>query len=476
MAHTASIPAEALTLVHEIEGWLSDREAGLLYGLAREASGPIVEIGSHAGRSTAALALGSMNGGGQPIYAIDSFVGVPSRHGRQAAASSADRLRANLDRAGVNGVVTVIPETSLAALTSGTLPKQCGLLFVDGDHDRAARDLDMYLPRVAAGGVVVLHDFGGQEPGVIEAAEAHLFSRPQAWRVLRRCDSCLVARKQQTCRKTVMLGIPASQLHYAAHRAILQASFGAHAVVVEQSGHGWDDMNELWVRGLNAARQGEVTHFAMLHADVAPHAGWLDCLLAELEDNAADLISTVVPIKDARGLTTCGLGDRRDPWSAHRRLTMREIMRIPETFDVGDACLNFSVQDHWRLPGTDNVYLLHNTGCWAANLTNQQWYETEGPLGQLVASFQFPIRARKLIDGTIRHERESEDWYFSRRIAELPLQTAVTRKVELSHIGEAYHPNFIPWGEWDCDLGTAARWQRTECGVRSSECGVSEAA
>src|SRR5690606_34352437 len=60
-----------------IDGWLTDGEASALHRLAAEASGPVVEIGSWRGRSTAALALGSMSGSKQPVYAVDDFKGVP---------------------------------------------------------------------------------------------------------------------------------------------------------------------------------------------------------------------------------------------------------------------------------------------------------------------------------------------------------------------------------------------------------------
>ena len=64
----------AIRMALAIEGWLSAREAGLLYDLARAARQPIVEIGCWRGRSTAALALGSAAGHRQPIYCIDPFL------------------------------------------------------------------------------------------------------------------------------------------------------------------------------------------------------------------------------------------------------------------------------------------------------------------------------------------------------------------------------------------------------------------
>ena len=71
--------------------------------------------------------------------------------------------------------------------------------------------------------------------------------------------------------------------------------------------------NSLWCTALKRG----VTHFAMLHADIRPDRNWLDVMLAELQRTGADLVSVVTPIKDARGLTSTGIGHPEIPWSVY---------------------------------------------------------------------------------------------------------------------------------------------------------------
>src|SRR5215831_14532123 len=58
------------------------------------------------------------------------------------------------------------------------------------------------------------------------------------------------------------------------------------------------NFNALWCAALNGRSTTGFSHFAMLHADTAPAAGWLDTLLSELEAHDLDVVSVVSPIKD----------------------------------------------------------------------------------------------------------------------------------------------------------------------------------
>ena len=62
-------------LIQHIDGWLTDEEAKLLYKLAKNCKGVIVEIGSWKGKSTICMAKGSKAGNNVKIYAIDPHVG-----------------------------------------------------------------------------------------------------------------------------------------------------------------------------------------------------------------------------------------------------------------------------------------------------------------------------------------------------------------------------------------------------------------
>ena len=425
----------AWSKVSAIDGWLSRSEASVLFDKAARAQGPIVEIGSFQGRSTAALALGAMAGSGQPVYAVDSFVGDGGR-----ANCSPEILRRNLDGAGINGLVRIVPKASHEA--AGEIP-ECDLLFVDGGHDleSVSRDLSLYLPRVRERGHVILHDCDDLHPGVLGAIERHI--QPTEWRTRQRADSALVFEKRPTEQKTVYLGFPGRTLMWSAAKGFMQATLGAHEVFVDNSATGWDDMNQLWTRGLNAAAKGQITHFAMLHSDVCPTAGWLDVLANELDDLDADMISVVQAIKDERGLTSCGVGNPDAPWQAFRRFTVKELMDMPETFSIADT------------PHPDK-YLLHNTGCLLIDLRKRLWRHTDD--GILRCTFNFPLAARLQPDGMFEHLRESEDWYFSRQAASLGARTYATRKVQTWHVGESGYSNTGYWGKWEHDEHTRHRW------------------
>jgi hypothetical protein len=437
----------AMRAVSKIDGWLSPHEAITLYEAARTANGPIIEIGSWRGRSTAALALGSMAGNQQPVYAIDSFVGVsatdrPTCFGAKADSSSPEILRANLDAAGVNGLVRIVPKASYQAV--GEVP-DCGLLFIDGDHSyRNVRlDLEMYAPKVKLGGKIVLHDCHDADPGVAQAADEYL--TPDKWRCRWRVDTAVVWERRDSVRHRVLLGFPGNSLNYGAAKGLWEATLGAHDVYHEQSGMGWDDMNRLWCFALNQAQKGKFTHFAMLHSDITPSPGWIDLLSDELDDRDGDLISAVAALKNEDGLTSCGIGDKDDTWTPFRRFTTHELMELPETFGIEDT-------DY------PDRYLLHNTGCWLADLRKPLW-RTVDDNNCLVADFSFPIRGLMLPTGEIVHQRESEDWHFSRMIAELGAKTYATRRVSTIHFGQKGYRNDYAWGRMKFDEATEGKWR-----------------
>lgn len=435
--------SESLSAVSRIDGWLSDNEMSALYDHAQRAQGPIVEIGSCFGRSTAALALGSMAGNHQSVYAVDSFVGVhpgdrPTNNGEQPGwgPSSPEKLRANLDAAGVNGLVRIIPKPSYEAFDD--VPDEIDLLFIDGAHDYQSvkADIGLYAPKVRIGGKVILHDATMADPGVLQALDETLTADIKRWQPVRRVDSAVIfERRAEMERFRIALAMPGPSLNYGAAIGLLTASQGLHDITPKNSGNGFDDMNTLWVDALNMAHRGEITHFAMLHSDINPSQGWIDILASEMQRTGADLVSTVVAMKDWRGLTSTGVGDSADPWNAFRRFTIREIHDLlPETFSITET------------PHPEK-YLLHNTGCWLADLRNPAWRTVDSE-NKLIATLSFPISAELMPDGTIEHRRESEDWYFSRMLSRLPLKTVATRKVSATHYGTTPYANDKPWGEY----------------------------
>lgn len=443
----------AIQAARKIDGWLTDQEAGALFDLAFSAKGPIVEVGSHFGRSTSALALGSMAGNGHPVYAVDSFIGVAPSDRVTAngvnpgwGSSSPEILRANLDKVGVNGLVKIVAKPSSEALAD--LPEQIGAVFIDGDHSKEAATADLvnYLGRLQPGGSAMIHDVTPHDPGVVEAVDDVVMAHAGDWRLHGRVDSAIVITKTKQTPRSVCVAFPGVSFCPGTVQGALQMSLsGIHSLQSSFSSNGFDDFNIVWAQALNAFEAGSVTHFAMLHSDVVPQPGWLDVLLGEIEELKADVVSCVIPIKDGRGVTSTGIGNPACRWAPFRRFTMHEIMEMPSTFSISDT----------EYP---DKFLLHNTGCWVCDLRSPIFRQTDKN-GNAECYFNFPTAVRRGEDGRWVHYRESEDWFFSKKLAKLGAKTYATRKVSLFHRGAAEYSNHEAWGAYkNGDEDTRVNW------------------
>jgi hypothetical protein len=195
------------------------------------------------------------------------------------------------------------------------------------------------------------------------------------------------------------------------------------------------NFNLLWCQALNSRREKELTHFAMHHADIGSPPGWLDTILAEMERVDADMMSVVVPIKDKRGLSSTAVFDNKT--QEIKRLTMKEIFTLPETFTIEDAghFLNDTADQDKRL--------LLNTGLWAIRFDDKR-----------VEQLSFTINDQIINDsGRFKAHVFSEDWLFSLKAHDLGLRLFATRKVPVTHQGGAWFNNREPWGTWDIDHG-----------------------
>jgi hypothetical protein len=88
------------------------------------------------------------------------------------------------------------------------------------------------------------------------------------------------------------------------------------------------------------------------------------------------------------------------------------------------------------------VVLLHNTGCWVADVRKPLFHE-EDDEGCLKAYFTINDRIRR--QGPDRKwvpDVEPEDWFFSRRLHDLGAKTFITRKVVTQHYGLATMDNY----------------------------------
>jgi hypothetical protein len=179
--------------------------------------------------------------------------------------------------------------------------------------------------------------------------------------------------------------------------------------------------NSLWCDALN--EREHFSEFCMLHDDVSPiEPGWLDVLNEERIKAKADVISTVIPIKDDRGLTSIAMWNPTT--NRMTRITMTQACKFPKTFD-GKAA------------GYPGCVVLPNTGLWLCDFT-KPWVE----------KVTFTIRDRnfKASDGTWVTQCFSEDWHFGIQAYHLGLKVVASSAVKVIHHGTFKYPNFEPWG------------------------------
>jgi hypothetical protein len=232
---------------------------------------------------------------------------------------------------------------------------------------------------------------------------------------------------------SVFLAVP----HYAslvpqALAGLMLASRDGHLASINLEGGSLLGLvfNKLWCRALNERDKG-LTHFAMHHADVEAPPGWLDVLLEEQARVGADVLSVVVPIKDGRGLTSCGL--RHPETGAIRRFTLKELQGLPPTFSASDTA-------------HPHQWLMVNTGLWLCDFT-RPWVEEV---------------CFNIIDAIVREAGRfapralPEDWNFSGWCARKGLRVFATRAVKVGHHGTACFRNDSAWGDWDTDKGDFA--------------------
>lgn len=172
-----------------------------------------------------------------------------------------------------------------------------------------------------------------------------------------------------------------------------------------------DNFNELWCEFMN----GDYTHFAMIHSDISAENLWIDKLLRIMEENGADVLSVVIPIKDSTGETSTAF--LPDGETKVRRLSLEEIQLFPETFNEKDI---------------GNGTLLVNTGLWLCK--KGEWCKKfKGFHCVSEIYFQEKWQARRM----------PEDWLFSSEAKDLGLKVFATRAIRATHIGRYGWRNYI---------------------------------
>lgn len=148
-----------LKKILSVEGQISPSECLLLFDLASQvSSGCIVEIGSYRGKSTVALALGSLANSRVPIYAIEPHEPFEGVLGGDFGPKDRIKFFENILRTGVGEIVHLVNLSS--EVVSKGWNKEISLLWIDGDHRYKAvkRDFVCWETFVVKGGLIAFHD------------------------------------------------------------------------------------------------------------------------------------------------------------------------------------------------------------------------------------------------------------------------------------------------------------------------------
>jgi hypothetical protein len=191
--------------------------------------------------------------------------------------------------------------------------------------------------------------------------------------------------------------------------------------------------------------QADLDWFVMLHSDVIPPAGWVDRLVELATEHRCDVLSVALAIKDPKGLTSTAIDDPADRFQPIRRITMRELHMLPETFTAADC-------------GYPDHALLVNTGCMIFNF-KAPWVPTPEDPGFPGFTMEDCIRYHP--DKKIwKAYLNPEDWQFSRYVHSRGGKVCATRALVVEHEGTIKFTNESPWGQWEVDEAFGHKFDR----------------
>ena len=147
--------AEAWTMASTVDGWLTEAQGRALFEAGRRLlpGTTAVEIGSHRGKSAVLIASGLPAGG--RLVAVDPFDNPRWGGGPESLAA----FEANIARAGLTDRIDLFRGISIEASSTWS-GGPVGFCWVDGAHDfeSTLADFDGWLPHIAEGGELCVHD------------------------------------------------------------------------------------------------------------------------------------------------------------------------------------------------------------------------------------------------------------------------------------------------------------------------------
>ena len=142
----------------------------------QELQGDVVEVGSWLGRSSVFLAQAVKESNNGKFYAIDHFQGNKGKENLYSKhvplADIKQQYIRNLEKVNLMDWVNLLDMPSADAVKC-IKSNQIRLLFLDGDHTREGvqKDIELFMPMLNSGSIIVFDDFSSNFPGVIDAVK-----------------------------------------------------------------------------------------------------------------------------------------------------------------------------------------------------------------------------------------------------------------------------------------------------------------
>ena len=149
----------------EVTNWLREDEKALHYGVGLCVPGgeTLVELGTFEGGAAIFVAGGLMRRGGGELVCVDPHMGGPPWLGMGPHQRTLEKFRRNVAFCGVASRVR--PWVGDSAAVAAVWPAEpIDAVFIDGDHSfiGALRDFECWVPKVRAGGMVMIDDADDQ--------------------------------------------------------------------------------------------------------------------------------------------------------------------------------------------------------------------------------------------------------------------------------------------------------------------------
>jgi hypothetical protein len=237
---------------------------------------------------------------------------------------------------------------------------------------------------------------------------------------------------------TVFLGCPThdGRLHAGAARGIYYTPSKLHSVSpwIVQDSLLPTSCNNLLVSAISSSADW----LAILHSDVDPEPNWIDALIHIAESHLADFVSAVVPIKDDRGVTSTAIAGTSNT-GCFARLTQSQVRHpsFPDTFGIMEAAEALcQLPNELRVVNCPRIFLLANTGCMIYRIAH--WrpgvkFSNEDDIA--------------VVGGRVEAVWQSEDWFFSRSIAERGGKVLATKSLRVRHWGTMAFDSHSIWGQ-----------------------------